>query len=290
MEFNFERDVYMYGEVNTGSVFKVIERLNALNRYDEEMLTNGPRNYKPQPIALYINSGGGSIYDGLALYSAIKNSSTPVVTIGNGMVGSAALLIFLGGKYRISYPYATFLFHSPKWGILNSTPSQVRDFNDYYGRMSKQLTEITQKECKLSDAMIDKVYKEDYQLYMTPEQALAVGICDMIYDLEAISEKKKKGSEATQEIIDMIKKISEEAEQAEADGVEKQEPKEEGDLVKIEEGKTGVKEKVIDLDELEKELKDDACTCDECTRVREALKVKKVCDCDACKEQRREHK
>ena len=60
MEFNFERDVYMYGEVNTNSVFRVIERLNLLNRYDEEMLKNGPRSFNPQPIILHINSGGGS--------------------------------------------------------------------------------------------------------------------------------------------------------------------------------------------------------------------------------------
>lgn len=297
MEFNFERDVYMYGEVNCDSVFRVIERLNLLNRYDEEMLKNGPRNYKAQPIVLHINSGGGSVYDGIALYSAIKNSPTPVMTIGSGMVGSAALLIFLGGKYRVAYPYTTFLYHSPKWGVLNSTPYQVKNFNDYYERMHKQLIEIIKKESDLSDAIINKVRKEDFQLYMSPEQAMSVGICDMIYDLEAMAAKNKKNDDANKEIIEMIKKMAEEAkaddekktsEECSESNEKVEEKKEEvekvnegkekettdtervGNLVKTKTVEESNQEKNVDLDELNRKLN-------------EIKKDENLCDCDNCK-------
>lgn len=267
MEFNFERDIYLFGDIDKKSALQIIEKVNILNRYDDEMLRNGPRKFKPQPITLHINSGGGSIYDGMSIYAAIKNSPTPVMTIATGMVGSAALLVYLGGRYRISYPYTTFLFHSPKWGILNSTPYEVRNFTKEYDRMYMQLIEITQKECNLPDEILNKIYKEDFQLYMNNEQALAVGICDMVYDLEAMEqESMKTKEEVPKEIIEAIKKMAEEAKKEEATEEAKEEKT-------VKEEEIIEKEKVTEDVQPEKteeteEVKEELCQCDYCKRKR----------------------
>jgi len=270
MEFNFERDLYLYGDVNKMSVLKVIERINILNRYDTEMLRSGPRTYKAEPISLYINSGGGAVYDGMALYSAIKNSPTPVVTIASGMVGSAALLIFLAGKARVCYPYTTFLYHAPKAGTLNSTPEQARHFYEYYQRLNKQLIEITKKECRLSDEIIEKVHKEDYQLYMNPEQALMVGIIDSVYDLEALEKASKEESKQMEEAIKLIKELAEKTKEEKT--VEPLQPE------KAVEEKTD--SKIKDLDEAKKETEEEKV----------AVPEAPPCGCEACRKFREENK
>ncbi|KFZ25974.1 MAG: ATP-dependent Clp protease proteolytic subunit 2 [Candidatus Izimaplasma bacterium HR2] len=266
MEFNFERDIYLFGDVNKEIAFKIIERINILNRYDEEMLRNGPRTFKPQPISLHINSGGGSIYDGMALYSTIKNSVTPVITIGSGMVGSAALLIYLGGRYRVVYPYTTFLFHSPKWGVVG-TPYEVHNFNEEYNRMYLQLIEITQKECNLSNEIINRIYREDLQLYMDPKEALSVGICDFIYDLEEMDkEAKKEKAKVPKEIIDAIKAMAKEEEKNE-EPKESEEVKEE--VSKESEKETEkVQEEVKETEKETEEIQEEVCQCDYCKKKR----------------------
>jgi len=303
MEFNFERDLYLYGDVNKMSVLKIIERLNILNRYDTEMLRNGPRTFKAEPISVYINSGGGSVYDGLALYSAIKNSPTTVVTIASGMVGSAALLIFLAGKYRVAYPYTTFLYHAPKAGTLNSTPEQARHFYEYYERLNRQLIEITRKECKLPNEIIEKVHREDYQLYMNTAQALSVEIIDSVYDLEALekesADQAKQMEEATKLIKELAERMKEEkiaegdkghTTKPEVSGQPITEPEKTAEPLEAEkvaeppQPEKAVEEKtdskIKDLDEVKKEIEKEKVGMPEAT----------PCDCEACRKFRKENK
>lgn len=273
METNYilERELYLFGPVNSKTVYEVITRLNSINRYDQEMLAAGPKNYKPQPIALYINSGGGSYYDGIALYSAIKNSPTPVITIGMGMVGSAALLIFLGGQYRVAYSHTTFLYHSAKYGIIGATPHEVDMFNQHYKEINRKMTEITKKETNITEDIIERVYREDFQFYMDPTEAYKLGICHSVYDLEMIEEEKNRKNKEKNDIVEAIKAMAEEIKKEEENA---KEPKEE-DKEKCEEKQEEPKEDV-------KEIKEESA--------KEEEKPKKECDCAFCRRLKEESK
>ena len=80
------RIIALNGEVNEGSSMKIIL----------ELLKMDAENNK-QPIYLYINSPGGSIIHGLAIYDVINNISAPVYTVCNGMAASMGAFLLANG-------------------------------------------------------------------------------------------------------------------------------------------------------------------------------------------------
>jgi ATP-dependent Clp protease protease subunit len=68
-----------------------------------------------RPITVFVNSPGGAADVGFALYDLFRFSAAPVRTVANGLVASAAVLIFLGGAegQRFSLPNSRFLLHQP---------------------------------------------------------------------------------------------------------------------------------------------------------------------------------
>lgn len=63
-------------------------------------------------IEIYINSPGGSVFDGFSIASAILNAKTPIITNNIGIAGSIAGVIFMCGKQRIMADYALFMMHN----------------------------------------------------------------------------------------------------------------------------------------------------------------------------------
>lgn len=93
------RIIYLEGDVDerlAATVAKALATLNAINR---------------KPITVYINSIGGSVYDGLGIYDLLKASKSPIITIGYGSVMSIASLIFLAGSVRKLYKHTTYMIH-----------------------------------------------------------------------------------------------------------------------------------------------------------------------------------
>lgn len=67
------------------------------------------------PISIYINSPGGSVYSGLAIYDTIKHLQKQGIVINTyacGLVASMAAILFLSGTHKYSLPNSTFMFHS----------------------------------------------------------------------------------------------------------------------------------------------------------------------------------
>ena len=80
---------------------------------------------KDKPITFYLNSPGGSVYDGLAIYDMMKKISCPIYTIGFGLVASmAAVLLSAGSKgKRFALPHTEIMIHQP----LGGSSGQVSD-------------------------------------------------------------------------------------------------------------------------------------------------------------------
>lgn len=69
------------------------------------------KDYKREPIKIYINSYDGEVYDMWGLIDIIVNSKTPIYTYCTGYAMSAAFKIFLAGHKRYCYKHSTFMFH-----------------------------------------------------------------------------------------------------------------------------------------------------------------------------------
>ena len=130
-------------------------------------------------ISLYINSPGGSIYAGLAIYDTMQFVKPDVTTICFGMAMSMGSLLLAGGApgKRLSLPNARILIHQPSGGYQGQSADieiQAREILDLRARMDEIYAQHTGQE-------IDRVHADmDRDRYFTPEQAEEYGLIDKI--------------------------------------------------------------------------------------------------------------
>lgn len=100
--FSKHRSVEVVGEITRESVYSLILQLRYLHHADPE-----------KEITMYINSPGGSVTDGLALYDVMAGISCPIRTVCVGMAASMGSLLFAAGNKRDILPHATVMIHDP---------------------------------------------------------------------------------------------------------------------------------------------------------------------------------
>jgi ATP-dependent Clp protease protease subunit len=133
-----------------------------------------------KPINLYINSPGGIVTAGLALYDTIQHIKPPVSTICVGQAASmAALLLCAGTKgRRYALPHSRILIHQPLGGVQGQATDidiQAREIM----RMRDRLNDIIALH---TGQMIDKVRKDtDRDFFMTAAEAKEYGIIDDVF-------------------------------------------------------------------------------------------------------------
>jgi ATP-dependent Clp protease, protease subunit len=131
-------------------------------------------------ISLYINSPGGVVTSGLAIYDTMQYLRAPVSTICIGMAASmASVLLAAGAKgKRYALPNSRIMIHQGSAGFRGNTPDvfiQVKELEELNKRLNKILADHTgQTE--------EKVIKDtDRDYFMSAEQARAYGIIDEVY-------------------------------------------------------------------------------------------------------------
>jgi ATP-dependent Clp protease protease subunit len=108
------RDIYLFDDINPESTRQTIARINACVRDGLE------------PINLYLCSDGGSVYHGLAIYSAIRLCPAPVKTIAMGCVMSMASVVFLAAPRRTIVDPCRVMIH----GIWDTFEGDVKNFRN----------------------------------------------------------------------------------------------------------------------------------------------------------------
>ena len=130
-------------------------------------------------ISLYINSPGGSIYAGLAIYDTMQFIKPDVTTICFGMAMSMGSLLLAGGApgKRLSLPNARILIHQPSGGYQGQSADieiQAREILDLRARMDEIYAQHTGQDVERVHADMDR------DRYFTPEQAEEYGLIDKI--------------------------------------------------------------------------------------------------------------
>jgi ATP-dependent Clp protease protease subunit len=137
-------------------------------------------------IWLYINSPGGSITAGLAIYDTMRHVRPDVATVCVGMAGSMATPILAGGTKgkRYSLPHSTIHMHPAGGGARGYAPD-VEIMARELLREQQLIRELLSRDTGQS---IDRIAKDfDRDLFMTPEQAKEYGIIDEILNREDLS-------------------------------------------------------------------------------------------------------
>ncbi len=132
-------------------------------------------------IYLYINSPGGIITSGLAIYDTMQYVKAPVVTTCIGQAASMGAVLLAGGEKgkRYALPHSRILIHQP----LGGTQGQASDIDIQAKEILRMREEINRILVKHTGQPIEKVAKDtDRDYFMSPEQAIEYGIIDQILE------------------------------------------------------------------------------------------------------------
>ena len=130
-------------------------------------------------IHVYINSPGGSVYAGMAIYDTMQYIRPDVSTMCVGMSASIAAILLAGGRKgkRTALPNSRIMIHQP-WGGVQGTASDISIQAEEILRIKKRINEILAGHC---GKPVDQIEKDtDRDNYMTSEEAKSYGIIDNI--------------------------------------------------------------------------------------------------------------
>jgi ATP-dependent Clp protease protease subunit len=162
------RIIFLGTPINDQVANVIVAQLLFLNQEDSE-----------RDIQLFINSPGGVINAGLAIYDTMQFVQAPVSTIAVGLAASMGTILLTAGAKgkRLALPNATIHLHQPLGGVQGQAADIEIEAREIL-RMRDLLNSLLKRHTKLNDEQISKY--TDRNFYMTPEIAVELGVIDEV--------------------------------------------------------------------------------------------------------------
>ena len=143
------------------------------------------------PINMYINSPGGQVYAGLAIYDAMQMISNPISTVAVGVTASfGTVLLAAGAKgQRYALPHATIHLHQP----LGGAQGQVTDIEiqaKEFLRLRTKLNEILMKHTGQTEDVIERDTERDF--WMDADTAVDYGLVDEVLEAQPKEDEEEE--------------------------------------------------------------------------------------------------
>ena len=140
-------------------------------------------------IYMYINSPGGVVTSGMAIYDTMQYIKAPVSTVCIGQAASMGSLLLAAGHkdMRVALPNARIMVHQPSGGFRGQASDIQRHAEDILA-LKKRLNEIYVKHTGKKYAVIEKTLDRDF--FMTAQEAKDFGIVDHVYTSRADAKAK----------------------------------------------------------------------------------------------------
>lgn len=163
-----ERIIFLGEDVNEHTANSVVAQLLHLAYVDPQA-----------DISLYINSPGGSVYDGMAIYDTMNFIKPDVATYGIGLQASmGAFLLSSGAKgKRFCLPHAKVMIHQPSSGTRGKVTDMEIDMKETL-EVKDMLAKIMAKNTGQKLAKVKSDMERDY--WMTPDEAVKYGLIDKV--------------------------------------------------------------------------------------------------------------
>ena len=131
-------------------------------------------------ISLYINSPGGVVSSGLAVYDTMQYIRSPVSTVCMGTAGSMGSFLLMAGAAgrRIALPNASIVLHQPSGGFQGQA-SDVARHAENMQRTKRRMIALYAQHCRQSLEEVERILDRDY--FMTAEEARDWGVVDKVY-------------------------------------------------------------------------------------------------------------
>lgn len=172
-----ERIVFVGTGINDQVANLVVAQLLFLDREDPD-----------RRIQMYINSPGGQVYSGLAMYDAMQQINAPVSTVAVGLAASFGTVLLTGGTHGLRYalPSSTIHMHQPLSGTQGQITEMLIAVNEGI-RLRTLLNNIFVKHTGQDLATIEKDLERD--IYKSAQQAVEYGLVDAIMQTKEESKK-----------------------------------------------------------------------------------------------------
>lgn len=163
-----DRVIFLSGPINNDMADSIVAQLLYLEAQDPK-----------RDIYMYINSPGGDVTAGMAIYDTMQYIKPAVVTICLGMAASMAAVLLLAGTKgkRYMLPNAQVMIHQPFGGVEGNTQDMAVHFKEIM-RVRTGLLSIMAQHTGKTVEQITKDTERDY--YMNCDEAMAYGIVDQI--------------------------------------------------------------------------------------------------------------
>ena len=164
-----ERILFLGQEVNDGIANSLVAQMFYLDSEDSS-----------KPIYLYINSPGGSVTAGLAIFDTMKYVKSDIVTICGGLAASmGAFLLSAGTKgKRLALPHSRIMIHQPLGGTAQSQASDI----EIEAREILRIKEMLNKSmAEMTGQTYEKIEKDtDRDYFLSAEEAKSYGLIDRV--------------------------------------------------------------------------------------------------------------
>ena len=171
-----ERIVFMGMGINDQVANLIVAQLLFLDREDPD-----------RQIQMYINSPGGVVYAGMAIYDTMQQISAPVSTVAVGITASFGTVLLTAGESGLRYglPNATIHMHQPLGGAQGQASDIVIQANEIM-RLKDRLNQIFVNHTGQS---VEKIETDlDRDIYLNAEEAVEYGLIDAVLDVPAKEE------------------------------------------------------------------------------------------------------
>ena len=165
-----ERVIILGAEIESQMANLIVAQLLFLNREDPE-----------RPIQMYIQSPGGEVYSGFAIYDAIQQISAPVSTTAVGLTASFGTVVLICGAHgrRYALPNATIHMHQPLGGAQGQASDIVIQANEIM-RLKERLNDILVHHTGREREVIER--DTDRDLYLGAQQGVEYGLIDSVLE------------------------------------------------------------------------------------------------------------
>jgi ATP-dependent Clp protease protease subunit len=165
-----ERIIFLSGPIDDGVASLVTAQLLFLE-------SENPK----KEISMYINSPGGIVTSGLAIYDTMQYIRSPVSTVCMGMAASMGSFLLQAGEkgQRIALPNARIMLHQPSGGFRGQASDIERHAEDIL-KTKRRLNELYVKHTGQPLEVVERTLDRDY--FMSADEAKAFGIVDHVYE------------------------------------------------------------------------------------------------------------
>ncbi len=165
-----ERIIFLGTQINDQVANTIIAQLLYLSNQDPE-----------KEIQMYINSPGGVIYAGMAIYDTMQMIPNPISTVAVGVTASFGTVLLTAGTEgrRYALPHATIHMHQPLGGAQGQATDIVIQAEEIM-RLKSTLLDILSKHTGKDKDVVEK--DSDRDVYMTAEEAVGYGLVDQVLE------------------------------------------------------------------------------------------------------------